>query len=329
MTLSNPTNLDNLALSGSLGVAGNAVIAGTLTAAGIIGTVSEISAFVGTPDNGTTQTLTGAMITGSPVFVAHVSTGGSAPSLTLPLATVIIAANAGWVVGNSYLLRIINTNSGIATILTNTGITLTGTATLAPNSQADFAVTMTAATTVSVVRVNAIGTTINGLTITASTGTLTIAAGKTFTVSNTLALAGTDSTVMTFPGTSATIARTDAANTFTGNQAFSGYILRSVGNALTAAGTTRADALQLAAEVNNVTTAGSGTGIILPVGVVGMRITVFNAGANPIKVYASGSETIDTVAGATGVTLTNAKRCEYFFTVALTWISAQLGVISG
>ena len=106
------------------------------------------------------------------------------------------------------------------------------------------------------------------------------------------------------------------------------YFIRSVGNALTAAGTTRTDALQLAKEVNNVTTAAASTGVILPVGVIGMRITIFNAGANLIQVYASASETIDTVAGATGVPLTNAKRCDYFFVAANTWISAQLGVIS-
>lgn len=106
------------------------------------------------------------------------------------------------------------------------------------------------------------------------------------------------------------------------------YHIRSVGNALTAAGSTRADALQLAKQVNNVTTAASGTGVILPVGVIGMRITIFNAGANAIQVYASASETIDTVAGSTGVPLTNAKRCEYFFVAANTWISMQGGPIS-
>lgn len=66
----------------------------------------------------------------------------------------------------------------------------------------------------------ATATTVNKVTITApATGsTLTIADGKTATVNNTLTLAGTDSTTMTFPSTSATIARTDAANTFTGVQ---------------------------------------------------------------------------------------------------------------
>lgn len=56
---------------------------------------------------------------------------------------------------------------------------------------------------------------------------LAIAASKTFTVSNTLTLAGTDSTTITFPTTSATIARTDAANTFTGASTASAWVLTS------------------------------------------------------------------------------------------------------
>lgn len=45
-------------------------------------------------------------------------------------------------------------------------------------------------------------------------GTLVIASGKTATVNNTLTLVGTDATTMTLPTTSATVARTDAANDF-------------------------------------------------------------------------------------------------------------------
>jgi hypothetical protein len=47
-------------------------------------------------------------------------------------------------------------------------------------------------------------------------------AGKALTVNNSLTLAGTDGTTMTFPSTSATIARTDAANSFTGHQTVEG-----------------------------------------------------------------------------------------------------------
>lgn len=50
---------------------------------------------------------------------------------------------------------------------------------------------------------------------------ISIAATKTFTANNSLTLSGTDGTTMTFPTTTATIARTDAAQTFTGTQTFS------------------------------------------------------------------------------------------------------------
>ena len=45
-----------------------------------------------------------------------------------------------------------------------------------------------------------------------------VASGKKVAINNSLTLAGTDGTTMTFPSTSATIARTDAANTFIGVQ---------------------------------------------------------------------------------------------------------------
>lgn len=86
----------------------------------------------------------------------------------------------------------------------------------------------------------AVVTTLNGNTITTGSGVLTIAATKTLTASNTLTLAGTDATTMTFPTTSATIARTDAANTFTGTQTLSGQLLF-------ATGTTSANGISMAA----------------------------------------------------------------------------------
>lgn len=46
--------------------------------------------------------------------------------------------------------------------------------------------------------------------------------GKMLMVNNSLTLAGTDGTTMTFPSTSATVARTDAANVFTGHQTIEG-----------------------------------------------------------------------------------------------------------
>jgi hypothetical protein len=68
-----------------------------------------------------------------------------------------------------------------------------------------------------------------------ATSGLSITAGKTLSVTNTLTFSGTDSTVITFPSTSATMARTDAANTFTGVQTFSSPI--KVSGDTTGAGT--------------------------------------------------------------------------------------------
>lgn len=79
--------------------------------------------------------------------------------------------------------------------------------------------------------------TYNKVTITApATGSvLTIADTKTFTVNNTITLAGTDSRTYTFPTTNATVARTDAAQTFTGIQTFTSP---AVSTSLTTASTT-------------------------------------------------------------------------------------------
>ena len=73
----------------------------------------------------------------------------------------------------------------------------------------------------------ATATSYNGMTITTSTGTFTLTNAKTFAVTNTLTLSGTDSTVMTFPTTSATIARIDAANTFVGASTASAWVMTS------------------------------------------------------------------------------------------------------
>ncbi len=82
-------------------------------------------------------------------------------------------------------------------------------------------------------------TSVNGLTISTTTGTLTMTNGKTLAVTNSLTLSGTDSTVMTFPSTSATIARTDAGQTFTGTQTFGALVATTVnGNTFTTGSST-------------------------------------------------------------------------------------------
>lgn len=133
----------------------------TYTAASTI-TIASVAAGANTPqahegivttaDGGSSATLTAAMVTGADL-VFHTSAGGSTPSLQFPTAANIIAAIPGWQIGQSYVLRIINTNSGNATMTTNTGLTLTGTMTLATNTFRDFLVAYSATGAVTITSV--------------------------------------------------------------------------------------------------------------------------------------------------------------------------------
>lgn len=70
----------------------------------------------------------------------------------------------------------------------------------------------------------ATATSINKMAITApaTSSTLAVADGKTLTASNSLTLAGTDATTMTFPASSATVAGLAIAQSFTAKQTFTG-----------------------------------------------------------------------------------------------------------
>lgn len=74
-------------------------------------------------------------------------------------------------------------------------------------------------------------TSFNNITFTkpASTATFTLTAGKTFAVAKTLTLTGTDSTTHTFPSTSSSTARIDAAQTFAGVNTHSAVDIFSAG----------------------------------------------------------------------------------------------------
>jgi len=103
---------------------------------------------------------------------------------------------------------------------------------------------------------------------------------KTLTVNNSLTLAGTDATVMTFPSTSATLARTDAAQSFTGAQTFAGPIVAGGIQSLSGPG---------AVNITALTTAFTSTG-------TGDALTLVNGAAGQIKtiVYVAEAAGADT-----------------------------------
>lgn len=165
-------------------------------------------------------------------------------------------------------------------------------------------------------------TSVNKVAFTApATGaTITIADGKTLTANHSLTLAGTDGTTMTFPSTSASVARTDAAQTFTGNQTITGAIIGDV-QALSGAGavnvtsfstaytsTATGDALTLAngtvGQIKTIAyvaeTAGADTGVLTPTTRVGYStITFTNVGDSVTLQYFTQGWAVIGVRGAT------------------------------
>lgn len=162
----------------------------------------------------------------------------------------------------------------------------------------------------------------DGSALTTTRATIEAVAAETWTASaNGANLLFKTTTIGTVTAATTRMTLTDAGNLVMATGAFCRYST----NISAAVGTTRTDALQLTREFTRVSSAASGTGVILPTGVVGMYISIYNNGANAIKVYANGSETIDGTAGSTGVTLSSGAACVYVFTIANTWHSFLMG----
>jgi hypothetical protein len=73
---------------------------------------------------------------------------------------------------------------------------------------------------------------------------------------------------------------------------------------------------------NSVTTVASGAdSVILPSAVAGSVVFVANAGASAMQVFGNGSDTINGTAGATGISVANAKRILFVAVTNGVWFS--------
>jgi len=148
-------------------------------------------------------TTTGSF-SGTSVGVLGFDASGNILTMATP------GGGSGITIGSSVITggtsgRVLYDNAGVVGEMTTSG---SGTQLALTTSPSFTTPTLGAAT----------ATTINGNTFTTGTYTLTGVAAKTLTFNKSITLEGTDATTMTFPTTSATIARTDAAQTFTGIQ---------------------------------------------------------------------------------------------------------------
>lgn len=92
------------------------------------------------------------------------------------------------------------------------------------------------------------------------------------------------------------------------------------------AGGGKASATPLAAQWNRVTTvATAGDSVLLPPAVPGLPVTVINAGANDMQVYGQGTDTINGIATATGISQPRGSVAVYTCGAAGAWETNSVG----
>jgi hypothetical protein len=168
-----------------------------------------------------TLTIDGHLVALNDLIYVKNETGGGAPYNGLYTCTTAGAVGVLYVLTRNITMQTAMQFSG-ATIEVEAGTVNALTGWLNTNVGA----VVVGTTNITSVQVSGPGTayvgTYNGNTWTTGTGTLTLGAGKTTTFDHTSTFTTTDAQTYTFPITSATLARTDAANTFTGHQTIEG-----------------------------------------------------------------------------------------------------------
>lgn len=239
-----------------------------------------------TTGTGTLTLAAGSSLITSGAFAATL-TSTATTNATLPAGTNTLYSTLANSITSAQLLSSVSDETGTGLVVFATSPTLTtpvlgvatgtslalggGTALTTTNQTGTGSLVLaTSPTLVTPVLGVATATSINGNIFTTGSSTYTGTAGQTYT----------------FPTTSATIARTDAANTFTGNQTFSAYTIKSVNAALTATAGGAQAGTALTKDINFVTTVATiGDSVQLPVAVVGMDITIINRAANSLNVF--------------------------------------------
>ena len=92
-----------------------------------------------------------------------------------------------------------------------------------------------------------------------------------------------------------------------------------VSSAVSGAGTVQGGATVLTTSLNNVTTVAAGTGVILPTTAAGLRIVVRNGGANALKVYPTGTTTINAAGAGVAFSLDVGAMIEFIAMTATNW----------
>ena len=105
------------------------------------------------------------------------------------------------------------------------------------------------------------------------------------------------------------------------NVSTTGFMLASVTNNISAAGTDLASATALTRQINVITTVSAGQGVRLPATTVGMQVTLINASATTVKVYPTNGSAIDSLDTNAAFDLGAGARLTFVATTTSQWYS--------
>ena len=114
-----------------------------------------------------------------------------------------------------------------------------------------------------------------------------------------------------------------------GNILIAGQLYQSFVDSIVAQHTSpsQSTATAMTGMINRVITVTSANDAVkLPASVAGLEVQVINHGANPMQVYGAGTDTINDVATATGVSQMQGSSVVYSCVTAGTWYAEDLGV---
>ena len=275
-------------VAGTLNATGNANVGNIGAARGVFTNIAgeggNISNIQGANVSGTVSSATAA--TNASALLQNTSTSTTAyPTFTTSSAN-----------GNSQAVfnTSISANLGNASITATTFVgTLSGAATTAATVTTAAQPNITSVGTLTSLGVNG---TVTAVAFTANTGVFTgngngLSSLQGSNVTGQVGNALVAGTVYTAAQPNITSTGTLTSLTVSGNIAaqsnvnMTGYMIRSVNAAVSAAGTVQANATAITKEMNVVSTVAAGAGVILPTAVAGMAITIINTSANSLLVY--------------------------------------------
>jgi hypothetical protein len=294
-------NITSTGTLSSLSVTGNANV-GNLGTAGLITATGNI----------TGGNISGTLLTGT-------LTTGAQPNITSTGTLISLSVSGNANVGNLGTAGLITATGNIqgGNLVTGGSLSVTGNANIGNIGTAIITATgnITGANLVTGGLITATGNITGGNLITggivSATGNIT--AGN-ITTAGTIS-ANTIINIFNYQGTSANL----TGNISGANIIANAYHIRSVATSISAAGSTQGTGTVLAKEFNQVSTVASGAGVVLPVGVPGLAITITNSSVNSLLVYPASGASINALATNVGYTQSTLATIQYITLTGTQW----------